>query len=154
MIIVPIAEFIYLLEQAIVVSCYGGAAIVPEFRERLPEAMLALVREVGFREFISILTRASNDCQLVRALAERWWDMTNSFHFSFGEMTMTPLDFSAIMGLRVGGDPIPFDVVIGRDAGAQRLLLGHTLRIEKEDVQYSQLLGLWTRDPVGRVKEE
>ncbi|KAI8542263.1 hypothetical protein RHMOL_Rhmol08G0125200 [Rhododendron molle] len=39
---------------------------------------------------------------------------TNSFHFSFGELTVTPLDFAAITGLRVGGDLIPFDTTTGR----------------------------------------
>ncbi|KAL7202214.1 hypothetical protein ACSBR1_033814 [Camellia fascicularis] len=42
---------------------------------------------------------------------ERWWDTTNSFHFSSaGEMTITPYDFSMLIGLRVGvGDSILFD---------------------------------------------
>ncbi|KDP27014.1 hypothetical protein JCGZ_22089 [Jatropha curcas] len=31
---------------------------------------------------------------LLGALAERWWDTTNTFHFPWGEMTMTPTDFS------------------------------------------------------------
>ncbi|KDP20646.1 hypothetical protein JCGZ_03753 [Jatropha curcas] len=41
--------------------------------------------------------------ELLGALAERWWDTTNTFHFSWGEMTMTPVDFSVITG-------IPFDL--------------------------------------------
>lgn len=44
------------------------------------------------------------------ALTERWWDTTNTFHFGFGEATLTPLDFAAITGIRVGGNPIPFDM--------------------------------------------
>ncbi|KAI8550827.1 hypothetical protein RHMOL_Rhmol06G0137800 [Rhododendron molle] len=113
-----------------------------------------MVREVGFREFVGVLTRASNDCQVVRALAERWWDTTNSFHFSFGETTVTPLDFSAITGLRVGGVPIPFDATTGRSAKFQRLMLGHALRAEKEDASYAQLLEFWKEPPVDRVQEE
>ncbi|KAL7225683.1 hypothetical protein ACSBR1_020940 [Camellia fascicularis] len=37
---------------------------------------------------------------LYGALAERWWDTTDSFHFSStGEMTLTPYDFSVLTGL-------------------------------------------------------
>ncbi|KAI8542747.1 hypothetical protein RHMOL_Rhmol08G0163500 [Rhododendron molle] len=110
--------------------------------ERLPEAVKEMVREAGFGEFIGVLTRASNDHQVVRALSERWWDTTNSFHFSFSEMTMTPLDFSMIIGLRVGGDPF---LTTPRRGGALifklRQMLGHVLRAEKEDAQYTQILG-------------
>ncbi|KAL7162076.1 hypothetical protein ACSBR2_042533 [Camellia fascicularis] len=52
---------------------------------------------------------------LLRALVERWWDTTNSFHFSsVGEMTITPFDFSMLIGLEVGVDPIPFDMDMGK----------------------------------------
>lgn len=54
------------------VSCYGGAAKVLEFWERLPEAVRTIVKDAGFGEFVSILTRASSDRQLMRALVE-WW---------------------------------------------------------------------------------
>ncbi|KAI8572764.1 hypothetical protein RHMOL_Rhmol01G0225600 [Rhododendron molle] len=103
--------------EAIVISCYGGAADVLKFWERLPAAVKGIVREAGFGEFVGILMRASNDHQLVRALAKRWWDMTNSFHFTFSEMTVTPLDFSAITGLRVEDDPIPYNAEMGKDVG-------------------------------------
>ncbi|KDP31672.1 hypothetical protein JCGZ_15275 [Jatropha curcas] len=43
---------------------------------------------------------------LLGALAERWWDTTNTFHFSWGEMTMTPTDFSLISGIPFGTRPI------------------------------------------------
>ena len=45
---------------------------------------------------------------MLRALAERWWATTNTFHFGFGEMAVTPLDFSMLTGLRCGGGPIPW----------------------------------------------
>ena len=38
------------------------------------------------------------------ALAERWWDTTNTFHISFREMTMTLLDFHVITGFLFGGN--------------------------------------------------
>ncbi|KDP20508.1 hypothetical protein JCGZ_05323 [Jatropha curcas] len=44
--------------------------------------------------------------ELLGALAERWWDTTNTFHFSWGELTMTPADFSVISGIPFGTQPI------------------------------------------------
>ncbi|KAL7238124.1 hypothetical protein ACSBR2_004258 [Camellia fascicularis] len=51
---------------------------------------------------------------LLGALVERWWDTTNSFHFSTaGEMTMTPFDFSMLTRIEVRGHPIPYDTDMG-----------------------------------------
>ncbi|KDP27522.1 hypothetical protein JCGZ_20135 [Jatropha curcas] len=44
--------------------------------------------------------------ELLGALAERWWDTTNTFHFPWGEMTMTPTDFSVISRIPFGIRPI------------------------------------------------
>ncbi|KDP37871.1 hypothetical protein JCGZ_06023 [Jatropha curcas] len=44
----------------------------------------------------------SNHKELLCALAERWWDTTNTFHFSWGELTLTPADFSVISGIPFG----------------------------------------------------
>lgn len=88
----------------------------------LPEWVRLLVNEVGFGQFIQTLTKAKNDH--VVALVEGWHDTTNTFHFPMGQMTVTPLDFAAIIGLRVGGDPIPFDTGIFRDEAALRWFLG------------------------------
>lgn len=49
---------------------------------------------------------------------------------------MTPLDFAAITGLRVGGKPIPFDTGIYRDEAALRWFLGRVLDRDKEMVKY------------------
>ncbi|KDP30287.1 hypothetical protein JCGZ_17157 [Jatropha curcas] len=43
---------------------------------------------------------------LLGALAKRWWDTTNTFHFPWGEMTITPTDFSVISGIPFGTRPI------------------------------------------------
>ncbi|KDP23206.1 hypothetical protein JCGZ_00323 [Jatropha curcas] len=48
----------------------------------------------------------SNHKELLCALAERWWDTTNTFHFSWGELTLTPVDFSLISGIPFGIRPI------------------------------------------------
>ncbi|KDP37673.1 hypothetical protein JCGZ_06901 [Jatropha curcas] len=55
----------------------------------------------------------SNCKELLSALAERCWDTTNTFHFSWGELTMTPTDFSVISG-------IPFRIRRASPAAAGR----------------------------------
>ena len=35
-------------------------------------------------------------------------DTTHTFHLLFYEMTITPLDFTAIIGLSFSGEPVPF----------------------------------------------
>ncbi|MCL7038196.1 hypothetical protein MKW94_013121 [Papaver nudicaule] len=39
---------------------------------------------------------------LIDYLVERWWDTTQSFHFPFGEMRITPLNWVALTGLSIG----------------------------------------------------
>ena len=59
------------------------------------------------------------------ALVERWWDTTNSFHFSSArDMTMTPFDFAVLTGLDVGGWAIPYDEDMGQWEAAWIYLLG------------------------------
>ncbi|KDP25160.1 hypothetical protein JCGZ_24262 [Jatropha curcas] len=43
------------------------------------------------------------------ALMERWNDCTHTFVFGFGEMTLTPADYTAIIGLRFHGLVAPLD---------------------------------------------
>ncbi|KDP33272.1 hypothetical protein JCGZ_13523 [Jatropha curcas] len=43
------------------------------------------------------------------ALMERWNDCTHTFVFGFGEMTLTPVDYAAITGLRFAGPVTPLD---------------------------------------------
>ena len=44
-----------------------------------------------------------NDLAQIYTLVERWWDTTNTFHMLFGEMMMTPLDFSLLTGIGFSG---------------------------------------------------
>ncbi|KDP46459.1 hypothetical protein JCGZ_12942 [Jatropha curcas] len=39
---------------------------------------------------------------LRRALAERWWETTNTFHTTIGEWTITPFEFAILIGIRFG----------------------------------------------------
>ncbi|VVA40478.1 PREDICTED: serine/threonine-phosphatase 7, partial [Prunus dulcis] len=65
------------------------------------------------------------DRPLLVALAERWWDTTHTFHFDeVGEMTMTPTDFAAIIGLHVGGKRLTYDLDIYRNKNKVVKLFG------------------------------
>ncbi|KAI5354592.1 hypothetical protein L3X38_007487 [Prunus dulcis] len=82
------------------------------YNTAMHEMVKAKVQEAGFLPFLSILGHGKKgDRPLLVALAERWWDTTHTFHFDeVGEMTMTPTDFSAITGLRVGGKRLQYDM--------------------------------------------
>ncbi|KAI8568017.1 hypothetical protein RHMOL_Rhmol02G0165900 [Rhododendron molle] len=78
------------------------------------------------------------DRAVLTALTERWWDTTNTFHFRFREMTVTLIDFTAITGLRVGGEPIPYDSSIELDDVALEWFLGQVPRHSGRVAQYGQ----------------
>ncbi|KAF5933114.1 hypothetical protein HYC85_029285 [Camellia sinensis] len=96
-----------------------------EWNDELPDAVRRIVDRAGFGTFCRGLSRLSTCRPLLAALGERWWDTTDSFHFSAaGDMTMTPHDFSMLTGIGVGGDPIPFDTDMDEWTAAQVHLLG------------------------------
>ncbi|KAI8550789.1 hypothetical protein RHMOL_Rhmol06G0134500 [Rhododendron molle] len=95
--------------------------------------------EAGFGEFIQTLTPVRNDHAVLVALVERWRDTTNTFHLPPGEITVTPTDFAAITGLRVGRVPIPFDSGIHNDRAALKWFLGKVPKIEEGMVRRSKL---------------
>ncbi|KAL7179334.1 hypothetical protein ACSBR1_042677 [Camellia fascicularis] len=107
-------------------SCRGyGAVTAGDWYYELPLEVCDLVDEASFGLFCTGLSRHMASQALLRALVERWWDTTNSFHFSsIGEMIMTPYDFSMITGLGAGGDPIPFDMDMGEWEATWIHLLG------------------------------
>ncbi|CAL5375291.1 unnamed protein product [Camellia sinensis] len=85
-----------------------------EWYMELADAVRHIVDEAGFDLFCAGLSRHPASRTFLGALVERWWDTTNSFHFSaIEDMTMTPYDFSMLTGLEVGGRPIPYDADIG-----------------------------------------
>ncbi|KAL7170833.1 hypothetical protein ACSBR2_035656 [Camellia fascicularis] len=74
-----------------------------------------MVNEAGFNIFCFGFSQLQVNRLLLGTLVERWWDTANSLHFfTTREITMTPYDFSMITGLRVRGDPIPFDLHMGQ----------------------------------------
>ncbi|GAB2283804.1 hypothetical protein Dimus_039629 [Dionaea muscipula] len=51
---------------------------------------------------------------LVSTFVERWFPETNTFHFLFGEMTITPEDVHQLLGLSVMGRPVLFERMTDR----------------------------------------
>ncbi|KAI8524802.1 hypothetical protein RHMOL_Rhmol13G0178000 [Rhododendron molle] len=117
---------------------FGGACKSLTLYEGLPQRVRDLVDAAGFGEFIRTLTRSRIDHAVLVALAERWRDTTNTLHLPPGEMTVTPTDFAAITGLRVGGEPIPFDSSIQDDRVALEWFLGDAPKIEEGMAKYEQ----------------
>ncbi|KAF8411959.1 hypothetical protein HHK36_004517 [Tetracentron sinense] len=65
------------------------------------------MQRIGFSAFLSIPPIRRCDRHFISALTERWFADTNTFHFPCCELTITPLDFVLLTGIRFGGDPIP-----------------------------------------------
>ncbi|KAI8571874.1 hypothetical protein RHMOL_Rhmol01G0153700 [Rhododendron molle] len=91
----------------------------------LPEQARELVHAVGFEAFVLGLNLPKMDWSLMTSLVERWWDTTNTFHLpSAGDMTITPSDFSLLIGLRVGGASLRVDPRLWERIGALEWFLG------------------------------
>ena len=63
------------------------------------------------------------------ALIEYWMDTTHTFHLSFGEMTVTPLDFAAITNLSFSEEPVPFSGEACESAVARHTWLKDLFRV-------------------------
>ncbi|KDP34718.1 hypothetical protein JCGZ_10923 [Jatropha curcas] len=73
--------------------------------------MRARVVAAGFGDYTTGLRRTQPRFPpaMQYALMERWNDCTHTFVFGFGEMTLTPVDYAAITGLRFIGPVPPLD---------------------------------------------
>ena len=72
----------------------------------LIEAQKYYIDAWGFGVFCDSRAVLQNDIGLISSLVERWRPETNSFHFPFGEMTITLEDVYMLLGLPVHGRPI------------------------------------------------
>ncbi|KDP43689.1 hypothetical protein JCGZ_25320 [Jatropha curcas] len=91
------------------------------------------------------------------ALMERWNDCTHSFILSFGEMTLTPADYTAIIGLGFNGEVAPLDARYQTAAlGAElvRTLLGvttHTRCTAQGYISYELVYRFWAERILTRL---
>ncbi|KAL8112475.1 hypothetical protein AgCh_019979 [Apium graveolens] len=69
----------------------------------LDEEQIHLLTGWGFGVFVNPLVVPQNDIRLITAPVERWRPETNSFHFTFGEMTITLEKVYMILGLPITG---------------------------------------------------
>ena len=77
----------------------GSPANVLNWWQELPHSVRDIINNTVFRDFITTLSTRKVDKVGIIALAERWWDTTNTFHLPLGEVTMTPYDFFMLTGL-------------------------------------------------------
>ncbi|XP_021743248.1 protein MAINTENANCE OF MERISTEMS-like [Chenopodium quinoa] len=75
---------------------------------------------------------------IVRALLEFFWDTTNTFHFPWGKMMVTPTDFSLITGLEFNSVPLSFDSGIDVFSTEVKELLGSITIRARAEVETSQ----------------
>ncbi|KAI8538356.1 hypothetical protein RHMOL_Rhmol09G0096500 [Rhododendron molle] len=137
------------------ICSFGGPCSSLALYEGLPARVRELVDAAGFREFIQTLTvPVRNDHAFLVALAERWRDTSNTFHLPPGEMTVMPTNFATITGLRVGGDPIPFDSGIHEDPSALEWFLGEVPKVERGAARYAQFAKYPKKKPINEHEEE
>ncbi|GMP80647.1 hypothetical protein CsSME_00035667 [Camellia sinensis var. sinensis] len=129
-----------------------GSIVAREWYTELPEAVRDWVDQAGFGPFCTGISRYPTSRTLMGALVERWWDTTNSFHFSAtGDMTMTPFNFVVLTSLDVGGWSIPYDEDIGEWEAAWIYLLRARPPVDKSSgrVRYT-----WFSTHFRRTKPE
>lgn len=114
--------------------------------------------QTGFGDFISVLRAGGDDDAkekgLLRGLAERWWDTTHTFHFdNVGELTMTPRDFSAIIGVRVAGKPLENDISFwSKKEKVEKLFGAPMLSLIVDKVPYQRVMNKYNDCPSDTVE--
>ncbi|EEF33896.1 conserved hypothetical protein [Ricinus communis] len=70
--------------------------------DELPAKVRAWVANIGFTQLASILhpLHVRHDVTTMTMLIEQWSDMKHTFQLHFREMTMTPLDYTALTELQ------------------------------------------------------
>lgn len=72
----------------------------------LEPLQIRFLQHWGFGMFVNSRAVMQNDVSLITALVERWRPETNTFHFTFGEMTVTLEDVYMLTGLPVVGEAV------------------------------------------------
>ncbi|KDP21979.1 hypothetical protein JCGZ_03182 [Jatropha curcas] len=83
----------------------GNAYTAKKWFDRLPIQLEDCIQEAGFGCFIDTLPRVQGRTlpSSILALMERWMDTTHTFHLLFDEITITSVDFTAIISLAFRG---------------------------------------------------
>ncbi|MEW6054951.1 MAG: hypothetical protein AB1552_14410 [Nitrospirota bacterium] len=71
----------------------------------------------AFLDFVESFSKQQVSKDVIRALLDRFWDTTNTFHFSWGELALTPMEFGAISGLRMSGRDVAIPMEPPGDLG-------------------------------------
>ncbi|KDP46994.1 hypothetical protein JCGZ_02430 [Jatropha curcas] len=89
----------------------GSSTDASAFWDLLDPPMRSRVIPAGFGDYAAGLRRTQPRFPpaMRYALMERWNDCTHTFIFGFGEMTLTPVDYTAITGLGFDGPVAPLD---------------------------------------------
>ncbi|KDP32249.1 hypothetical protein JCGZ_14957 [Jatropha curcas] len=90
----------------------GGSSIdASAFWDLLDPPMRSRVVAASFGDYAAGLRRTLPRFPpaMCYALMKRWNDCTHTFIFGFGEMTLTPVDYTAITGLEFDGPVAPLD---------------------------------------------
>jgi len=91
------------------------------------EEFMGVIRSAGFFDFVFTMKSMTWDQAyhpLILALLESFWDTTNTFHFPWGEMTITPFDFHMLSGLSFTETPVVVDNDLRTGDPEVRKLLG------------------------------
>ncbi|KDP42763.1 hypothetical protein JCGZ_23703 [Jatropha curcas] len=122
-------RFLFLIAKVNLGKARSGrsATDASTFWDLLDPPMRSRVVAAGFGDYAAGLRRTQPRFPpaMRYALMERWNDCTHTFVFKFGEMTLTPVDYTAITGLRFTGPAPPLDArLLMRGYWADRYFLG------------------------------
>ena len=101
--------FLFFL-QGVTIKTRGGRANLSHARDLIfsDTVISGILAPTGFVDFLRLDIHRTGYFALLRALAERWWDTTNTFHFPCGELTVTPAELTVLTGVRFGSRQLEF----------------------------------------------
>ena len=90
---------------------------------------------MGFKPVLRLLPERFASAVLAQTLAERWWDITHTFHVANREMIITPHDFHRMTGLQFDKVLISLEDESGTQLGAKLLRWRYAI----EMIRYTNL---------------
>ena len=102
--------FFFFFLQGVTIKTRGGRANLSHARDLIfsDTVISGILAPTGFVDFLRLDIHRTGYFALLRALAERWWDTTNTFHFPCGELTVTPAELTVLTGVRFGSRQLEF----------------------------------------------